>query len=146
MGATSEDAETSEPLSSLEITAPFRGTILDRERIVPGVAVDPTRHIFMLADLNSVWIEASVHESNYALLAGSRGGTVELRTPAYPDRVFEGQVFYTGDLVDEQSRGIKTDGPGAKPGSKPSSRACSWRSRSTASPPASRRTSLARRC
>jgi RND family efflux transporter MFP subunit len=108
MGNSSEDSETtSSPLSTLEITAPFRGVILDREQIVPGVAVDPTKQIFMLADLSSVWIEASVHESNYSLLAGSRGGTVELHTPAYPNRVFEGQVFYTGDLVDPQSRGIK---------------------------------------
>jgi RND family efflux transporter MFP subunit len=108
IGNSSEDSETaSSPLSTLEITAPFRGIILDREQIVPGVAVDPTKQIFMLADLSSVWIEASVHESNYSLLAGSRGGTVELHTPAYPDRIFEGQVFYTGDLVDPQSRGIK---------------------------------------
>jgi len=108
MGDSSEDSETtSSPLSTLEITAPFRGVILDREQIVPGVAVDPTKQIFMLADLSTVWIEASVHESNYALLAGSRGGTVELHTPAYPERVFEGQVFYTGDLVDPKSRGIK---------------------------------------
>lgn len=107
MGGSTQDSETSTPLSSLEITAPFRGVILDREQIVPGLAVDPTKQIFMLADLSTVWIEAFVHESNYSLLAGSRGGTVELHTPAYPDRVFEGQVFYTGDIVDPKSRGIK---------------------------------------
>ena len=96
-----------QPFSTYPLRAPFDGTILDREMIVPGIPVDLTRHIFVLGDLSSVWIEAAIHESNYALLAGSRGGQVELRSPAYPDRVFHGEVLYTGDLVDERSRTVK---------------------------------------
>jgi multidrug efflux pump subunit AcrA (membrane-fusion protein) len=56
------------------------------------------------------------------MLARTRVGKVLLRSPAYPDRVFEGVVVYGGDMVEEQSRAIKllaqADNPGRllKPG------------------------------
>ena len=104
-GLTSKDA----PVSTYSIWAPFDGTILDRELMVPGVAVDTTHRIFTLANLATVWVEASVHEGDFAVLdrTRSRGGKVRFRSPAYPDRVFEGEVIYTGDLVEERSRTIK---------------------------------------
>jgi multidrug efflux pump subunit AcrA (membrane-fusion protein) len=95
------------PVSTYSIWAPFDGTILDRETIVPGVAVDTTHRIFTMANLDTVWIEASVHESDFDRLAQSRGGKVRFRSPAYPGRVFDGEVTYSGDLVEEKSRTVK---------------------------------------
>lgn len=97
------------PVSTYCIWAPFDGTILDREMIVPGVAVGTTHRIFTLANLKDVWIEANVQESEFRILdrTRQRGGTLRIKTPAYPDRVFEGEVIYTGDLVDEKSRSVK---------------------------------------
>ncbi|WP_254053552.1 efflux RND transporter periplasmic adaptor subunit [Singulisphaera sp. GP187] len=96
------------PVSTYSIRAPFDGTILDREMIVPGVAVDITHRIFTMANLSSVWIEASVHEGDFDLLASSHEGSeIRFRSPAYRDREFEGTVIYSGDLVDEKSRSIK---------------------------------------
>src|SRR5262249_25771498 len=110
------------PVSTYSIWAPFDGTILDREMIVPGVAVDTTRRIFTLANLSTVWVEASVHENDFPMLARTPGGKVVLRSPAYPAREFEGRVIYAGDMVDEKTRAIKllaqADNPGRllKPG------------------------------
>jgi len=110
------------PVSTYSIWAPFDGTILDREMIVPGVAVDTTRRIFTLANLSTVWVEASVHENDFPMLAKTPGGKVVLRSPAYPGREFEGHVIYAGDMVDEKTRAIKllaqADNPGRllKPG------------------------------
>ncbi|WP_435005097.1 efflux RND transporter periplasmic adaptor subunit [Tundrisphaera lichenicola] len=97
------------PVSTYSIWAPFDGTILDREMIVPGVAVDKQHRIFTMANLNTVWVEASVHEGDFAMLdlVRKRGGTLRFHSPAYPDRIFEGKVNYTGDLVEEQSRTVK---------------------------------------
>lgn len=95
------------PVSAYALRAPFDGTILDRETIVPGVFVDTTHRLFTIANLSSVWVEASVHESDFAELSDSRGGRVRFRSPAYPDREFAGEVTYTGDLVDEKSRTVK---------------------------------------
>lgn len=106
------------PVSTYSIWAPFDGTILDREMIVPGVSVDTTHRIFTMANLDTVWIEASVHESDFEMLdrIRSRGGKVQFRTPAYPDEVFEGRVIYTGDLVEEQSRSVKLLAKAENPG------------------------------
>jgi cobalt-zinc-cadmium efflux system membrane fusion protein len=110
------------PVSTYCIWAPFDGTVLDREMVVPGVAVDTTHRIFTLANLATVWVEANVHESDFDMLARSRGGQVRFRSPAYPDTVFEGRVIYSGDLIDEKSRTIKllaeagNDGRKLKPG------------------------------
>lgn len=95
------------PISTYSIWAPFDGTILDRELIVPGVAVDTTHRIFTLANLSTVWVEANVQESDFNMLSRSRGGKVRFRSPAYPDREFEGEVIYSGDLVEEKSRSVK---------------------------------------
>jgi Cu(I)/Ag(I) efflux system membrane fusion protein len=105
----SEPKPTEAPVSMYSIWAPFDGTILDRETIVPGVAVNTTHRIFTMANLETVWIEANFHESDFETLDGirSRGGKIQFRSPAYPGRVFEGEVIYCGDLVEEQSRSVK---------------------------------------
>lgn len=62
-----------------------------------------------------MWVEAHVHEGDFDLLNGSRGGRVEIRSAAFPDRAFPGKVLYTGDLVDEKSRTIKLLAGAANP-------------------------------
>lgn len=98
---------TAPAMSYYEIHAPFGGTVLDREMLVPGVPIDLTHRIFLLADLSSVWVEASIHESDFDQLEASRGGDVKISSAAFPERDFPGLVLYTGDLVDEKSRTIK---------------------------------------
>src|SRR5262249_3030275 len=64
VGVTADAAKAlaDAPVSSYSIWAPFDGAILDREMIVPGVAVDSTHRIFTLADLSTVYVEANIHE------------------------------------------------------------------------------------
>jgi multidrug efflux pump subunit AcrA (membrane-fusion protein) len=105
-----------DPVGTYELRAPFTGTILDRERIVPGVVVTGQAHLFTMADLGRVWVEAYVQESDFGLLAGGRGGRIEFTSPAYPDQVFAGEILYTGDLVDEESRSIRLLASAENPG------------------------------
>ncbi|MEW4568985.1 efflux RND transporter periplasmic adaptor subunit [Tautonia sp. JC769] len=95
------------PVSTYDIRAPFAGTILERGRVVPGVVIDGREQLFTMADLDEVWVEAHVHEGDFFLLREARGGSVRFSAAAYPGRVFEGKVLYTGDLVDEKSRTIR---------------------------------------
>jgi membrane fusion protein, heavy metal efflux system len=95
------------PVSTYSIWAPFDGTILDRDMIVPGVAVDTAHRLFTMANLATVWIEADIHEADFSMLARSRNGKVRFRAPAYRGREFEAEVIYTGDLVEERSRTVK---------------------------------------
>lgn len=96
-----------EPVSTYELRAPFDGVVLERERIVPGVIVDGTHRLVTMAGLDTVWVEAHVHESDFDLLSRSREGWVEFTSPAYPGEAFRGEVLYTGDMVDPKSRTIR---------------------------------------
>jgi len=96
-----------DPVSTYELRAPFDGVVLERERIVPGVIVDGTHRLFTMAGLETVWVEAHVHESDFDLLRRSREGWVEFTSPAYPGEAFRGEVLYTGDMVDQKSRTIR---------------------------------------
>ena len=119
------------PLSTYSIVAPFDGTILDREMIVPGVAVDPTHRIFTMANLSTVWVEASVHESDFDKLAEGPRGKVRFRSPAYPGREFTG-----GWSTRRPRRREEPERQAPRRGGEPrdgcSSRGCSSRSRSAA--------------
>ena len=95
------------PISAYSIWAPFDGTIIDRQLVVPGVFVDTTHRIYQLADLSKVWVEVKVQEADFDELATNKGARVQFTSPAYPGRVFEGKVIYTGDLVDEKTRSIQ---------------------------------------
>jgi cobalt-zinc-cadmium efflux system membrane fusion protein len=103
-------------LSTYEIRAQFDGTILHRDLIVPGVTIDTKRELFTLANLSSVWVEAFVHESDFSRLAESQHADVEIRTRAYPGRLFPGTVIYTGDLVEEKTRMVKLLARAENPG------------------------------
>lgn len=96
----------SQPLSTYELRAPFSGTILERERVVPGVVVNGNNRLFTMANLETVWVQTNVNESDYGSLAASQGGRIEFASPAYPGRTFSGKVLYTGDIVEEKSRTV----------------------------------------
>lgn len=102
--STAQDAGIA---STYALTAPFDGTILDRELVVPGVAVDTMHRIFTLADLSRVWIEVHVYEHNFAALAGGRDAEVRVTSPAYPGRIFPATVLHTGYMVDDKSRTVR---------------------------------------
>lgn len=99
--------EEGEPVSTYELRAPFDGTVMERDRIVPGLVVDGTHRLFTMAGLDTVWLEAYVHESDFDLLSNSKGGRVEFTSAAYPNEIFKGRVLYTGDMVDPQSRMVR---------------------------------------
>ncbi len=104
------------PVSNYSIWAPFDGTILDREMIIPGVTVDTSHRMFTLADLSSVYVEVNIHENSFDILGGTRGGQLKFTSPAYPGHVFEGEVIYSGDLVEDTSRTVKLLGRAKNPG------------------------------
>ncbi|MFO0892231.1 MAG: efflux RND transporter periplasmic adaptor subunit [Isosphaeraceae bacterium] len=94
-------------MSNYSLWAPFDGTILDREMIIPGVPVDTNHRMFTLADLSRVYVEVHIHEHDFDILEGTRGGRVKFTSPAFPGRSFAGEVIYSGDLVEDTSRTVK---------------------------------------
>lgn len=104
------------PVSTYELRAPFSGTILERERIVPGVVVTGTDRMFTMANLDTVWVEVHVHESDFDLLVRSNDARISFTSLSFPGKTFEGDVLYTGDVVDRESRTVRMISTARNPG------------------------------
>jgi RND family efflux transporter MFP subunit len=98
----------SDALASCVINAPFAGTIVTRSPMaVYSQKVDPVDTLLTLADLNRVWIVASIPESSFALLPDLRGSTLNVTAAAYPGRTFASKVLFTSAEVDPSTRAAR---------------------------------------
>ena len=84
-----------------ELTSPLGGTVTARFAKV-GDVVDVKDVLFEVASLDIVWVEGGAYQSDIPLVAA--GQPVEVRTTAYPDRVFDGTVESVNPLLDEHTR------------------------------------------
>jgi cobalt-zinc-cadmium efflux system membrane fusion protein len=95
-----------EEVAHYTLKAPFAGTITEKDVVIDERVGSDTK-LFDLADLSTVWVQADIYEKDLSLLASLRGRTIRFRTDAYPDRTFEAEVFYSGDIVDPQTRTVR---------------------------------------
>ena len=86
------------------ITAPIDGTLIEK-RVAVGNQVTDSAPLFRLANLDRVWVIASVFEKNMGQVAIGQNAAVTLA--AYPGREFEGRVTWIADIVDEKTRTLK---------------------------------------
>ena len=85
--------------STLVVPSPISGRIVVRNAAPgfltqPGVAPAP----YTVADLSTMWMLANVIETDAP--AYKLGQQVEVRVPAYPDKVFRGHVTALGAMID----------------------------------------------
>ncbi|MBN9560383.1 MAG: efflux RND transporter periplasmic adaptor subunit [Alphaproteobacteria bacterium] len=86
------------------VKAPFDGTLIER-RVAVGDQVTEATPLFRLANLDRVWVIASVFSKDVAKVATGEAATVALE--GYADRRFEGKVTWISDVVDEKTRTLK---------------------------------------
>lgn len=86
------------------LIAPIHGTLIEK-RATAGTQIAEAAALFRLADLDRVWVIASVFEKNMGQVA--IGQTATVTVAAYPDRTFEGKVTWIADIVDERTRTLK---------------------------------------
>lgn len=87
-------------LTNFEITAPFDGVVIDKH-ITLGEAVGDDAGIFVIADLNSVWVDLHVYPKD--LMAIRKGQRVVISAgQTIPDA--EGVISYVGPVVGTDSR------------------------------------------
>jgi membrane fusion protein, heavy metal efflux system len=89
--------------STLVVPSPISGRIVARNAAPgfltqPGVAPAP----YTVADLSTMWMLANVIETDAP--AYKLGQQVEVRVPAYPDKVFRGHVTALGAMIDPNTR------------------------------------------
>lgn len=85
------------------LRAPFSGEIIDRNATV-GEVIDPSKTVFTLADLSTVWVRADFPEQQIGKL--KIGLAVEVRVSAYPETVFQGVISYIGAMIDPATRTV----------------------------------------
>lgn len=99
------DPSQGEDLAHCPVHAPFDGTVVSKD-VVLLEHVGPSNQILGIADLGSVWLTADIYEDQVPLLHGIEDATVSFRSAAWPDKTFTARVFYTGDIVDAETRTV----------------------------------------
>lgn len=82
-------------LSRLEVRAPFSGSVESHgfarnERVMRGDS------LIVLANTDSLYVAASIRESDWSAVALDQGTLVSVAVPALEDRVFEAKIRYFG--------------------------------------------------
>jgi cobalt-zinc-cadmium efflux system membrane fusion protein len=87
---------------SSTLVAPIAGTITQRQvglgQYIVNQSNGGTNPIFSIGDTSRVWLVANVRESDASFV--HVGDPVEVRVPAYPDRVFKATLVYVASSID----------------------------------------------
>ncbi|ACM19219.1 efflux pump, RND family, membrane fusion protein [Geotalea daltonii FRC-32] len=88
----------------LPVRSPIGGIITEKHAIV-GELADPSKSLYTVADLSSVWVLVDIHEKDLAKVR--RGQPAIVSVGAFPDQKLKGRITYIADLVDETTRTVK---------------------------------------
>ena len=104
LGVTPGTGDKGSPVSRFPVTAPLAGAVIERKAVL-GELASAEEPLFTVADLSTVWVEASIAE---AQLGKVRPGAVaKVRLSAYPDQVFQGKVGHVSAVLDKETRAAK---------------------------------------
>lgn len=87
--------------SYVTVPAPIDATVVARTANV-GLVVNKAQELFVVADLSTVWVMASLNEKDFASV--HVGSAARVTAPAYAGRVWSGRVAYIDPQVDPNSR------------------------------------------
>jgi cobalt-zinc-cadmium efflux system membrane fusion protein len=104
LGVRADAEPAAEGGSVFPLIAPFAGSIIEKHAIL-GELADPSESMFTVADLSTVWIEASVFEKDLGKIRV--GAPAVVRVNAYPQATFKGRVAYLGSTMDKETRTVK---------------------------------------
>jgi cobalt-zinc-cadmium efflux system membrane fusion protein len=98
-----ESLQLGDPPPRARYASPVRGVVTDRHAVVGG-DVEPSRHLFEVADLSSVLAVGRVFEGQIGQV--SIGQKVRVRVPSFRDDVFDGTVERLGGTLDPETRSL----------------------------------------
>jgi cobalt-zinc-cadmium efflux system membrane fusion protein len=106
-----EKEGTKRPL--LPVRAPIGGIITEKHAIV-GELADPSKSLYTVADLSSVWVLVDINEKDLAKVRTGQAATVVVG--AFPEQTFRGRINHLADVVDQATRTVKARIEVANPG------------------------------
>ena len=99
----------------LPVRSPIGGIITEKHAIV-GELSDPSKSLYTVADLSSVWVLVDINEKDLAKVR--KGQSAIVTVGAFPDLKLRGRITYIADVVDEATRTVKARIEVANPGRK----------------------------
>jgi len=97
----------------LPVRSPIPGVITEKHAIV-GELSDPSKSLYTVADLSSVWVLIDINEKDLAKV--HKGQSAIVTVGAFPDSKLKGRITYIADLVDQSTRTVKARIEVANPG------------------------------
>jgi cobalt-zinc-cadmium efflux system membrane fusion protein len=99
----------------LPVRSPIGGIITEKHAIV-GELSDPSKSLYTVADLSSVWVLVDINEKDLSKVR--KGQAAIVTVGAFPDLKLKGRITYIADLVNEATRTVKARVEVANPGRK----------------------------
>lgn len=103
-GVLAEIDRTGVPQRSITIVSPQRGTVVAKQAVA-GLAVDPMTALYVIADLERVWVLADVQERDLAEV--KLGQEARLTVDALPGQKLAGTVAFVSPTVGDATRTAK---------------------------------------
>lgn len=88
----------------LPVRSPISGIITEKHAIV-GELSDPSKSLYTVADLSSVWVVVDINEKDLAKVR--KGQSARVMVGAFPDLKLNGRITYIADQVDQATRTVK---------------------------------------
>jgi len=83
------------------IRSPLAGTVVARHATAGEVA-SPEQQLFVIANIDPVWVVGRAYESDLPLLQKSEGAVIKVKS--YPERAWSGSISYVAPTLDERTR------------------------------------------
>jgi cobalt-zinc-cadmium efflux system membrane fusion protein len=91
-------------LNIFSIQSPISGVIVE-SNITAGEQIDPTKKLFTIVDINDLWVEANIYETDIDKLRNISEANLTVQT--YPEEIFKAKLIHIGDIIDESTRTVK---------------------------------------
>jgi membrane fusion protein, heavy metal efflux system len=105
-----------EPMAT--VTAPISGVVTQRQvglgQFIQSVSSGASNPVYTIGDLSTVWLMANVRETDASLVGV--GTPVEVRVPAYPDRVFTARISWVAPAIDQNTHRLPVRADVENPG------------------------------
>jgi cobalt-zinc-cadmium efflux system membrane fusion protein len=99
----------------LPVRSPIGGVITEKHATV-GELADPSKSLYTVADLSTVWVMVDINEKDLAKVR--KGQAAAVKVGAFPDTKFRGRITHIADIVDEATRTVKARVEVQNPGRK----------------------------
>ncbi|GHT64136.1 cation efflux system protein [Bacteroidia bacterium] len=99
------DPEKMTPGQPLIVRSPIAGEIVKDQITIGQYIREDAEALAVVADLNKVWVTANVKEKDIPFIRQIKD--VRINLTALPDTPVAGKIYYTGDMLDEETRSVE---------------------------------------